>query len=68
MKFNTRNAYYLRVSENTILPLYVSLPPALRSEGSYSKSVVLQLYLDEQHVDWMSERVLQHVLADLRPL
>ncbi|EKM59196.1 uncharacterized protein PHACADRAFT_191517 [Phanerochaete carnosa HHB-10118-sp] len=48
MKFNTRNAYYLRVSENTVLPLY--------------------LYLDEQHVEWMSERVLQHVLADLRPL
>ncbi|GJE84178.1 hypothetical protein PsYK624_002540 [Phanerochaete sordida] len=48
MRFNTRNAYYLRVSENTVLPLY--------------------LYLDEQHVEWMSERVLQHVLADLRPL
>ncbi|KAI0796729.1 hypothetical protein C8Q75DRAFT_208291 [Abortiporus biennis] len=28
----------------------------------------LYLYLDEQHVDWMSEQVLQHVLADLRPL
>ncbi|KAJ3540563.1 hypothetical protein NM688_g6208 [Phlebia brevispora] len=28
----------------------------------------LYLYLDEQHIDWMSERVLQHVLADLRPL
>ncbi|PIL37085.1 MFS general substrate transporter [Ganoderma sinense ZZ0214-1] len=28
----------------------------------------LYLYLDERHVDWMSERVLQHVLADLRPL
>lgn len=48
MKFATRNAYYLRVSENTVLPLY--------------------LYLDEQHIEWMSERVLQHVLADLKPL
>lgn len=27
-----------------------------------------QLYLDEQHIDWMSDVVLQHVLADLRPL
>ncbi|KAL4076080.1 hypothetical protein J3A83DRAFT_4489346 [Scleroderma citrinum] len=28
----------------------------------------LYLYLDDQHLDWMSDRVLQHVLADLRPL
>ncbi|KAI0702868.1 hypothetical protein BC835DRAFT_1410897 [Cytidiella melzeri] len=28
----------------------------------------LYLYLDDQHVTWMSERVLQHVLSDLRPL
>ncbi|KDQ64604.1 hypothetical protein JAAARDRAFT_118507 [Jaapia argillacea MUCL 33604] len=28
----------------------------------------LYLYLDERHIDWMSDRVLQHVLADLRPL
>ncbi|KAI0750751.1 hypothetical protein C8Q80DRAFT_1250317 [Daedaleopsis nitida] len=48
MRFATRNAYYLRISATTVLPLY--------------------LYLDERHVDWMSERVLQHVLADLRPL
>lgn len=26
----------------------------------------LYLYLDEQHVEWMSDRVLQHVLEDLR--
>ncbi|KAI0638115.1 hypothetical protein C8Q77DRAFT_1089428 [Trametes polyzona] len=48
MRFQTRNAYYLRISATTVIPLY--------------------LYLDERHVDWMSERVLQHVLADLRPL
>ncbi|KAI0092728.1 hypothetical protein BDY19DRAFT_502309 [Irpex rosettiformis] len=30
--------------------------------------IPLYIYLDEQHVSWMSERVLQHVLADLRPL
>ncbi|KAF8138427.1 hypothetical protein EV363DRAFT_1393879 [Boletus edulis] len=28
----------------------------------------LFLYLDERHIDWMSDVVLQHVLADLRPL
>ncbi|KAI0347231.1 hypothetical protein BDW22DRAFT_1387298 [Trametopsis cervina] len=28
----------------------------------------LYLYLDEQHLEWMSERILQHVLADMRPL
>ncbi|KIM90906.1 hypothetical protein PILCRDRAFT_1146 [Piloderma croceum F 1598] len=28
----------------------------------------LYLYLDERHLDWMSDRVLQYVLADLRPL
>jgi hypothetical protein len=27
-----------------------------------------KLYLDERHLDWMSDRVLQHVLADLRPV
>ncbi|KAF7301772.1 hypothetical protein MIND_00742800 [Mycena indigotica] len=27
----------------------------------------LYLYLDERHVSWMSETVLQHVLADLQP-
>jgi hypothetical protein len=26
-----------------------------------------QLYLDERHTEWMSDRVLQHVLEDLRP-
>ncbi|EIN10424.1 hypothetical protein PUNSTDRAFT_65319 [Punctularia strigosozonata HHB-11173 SS5] len=26
------------------------------------------LYLDERHVEWMSDRVLQRVLADLQPL
>ncbi|KAG9317419.1 hypothetical protein JVU11DRAFT_1618 [Chiua virens] len=28
----------------------------------------VKLYLDERHIDWMSDVVLQHVLADLRPL
>lgn len=46
--FSVRNAYYLRVSESSVIPLY--------------------LYLDERHVNWMSDKVLQHVLADLRPL
>lgn len=46
--FSVRNAYYLRVSASSVIPLY--------------------LYLDERHVDWMSDTVLQHVLADLRPL
>jgi hypothetical protein len=27
----------------------------------------LQVYLDSQHVDWMSDRVLRQVVADLRP-
>ncbi|KAF9247311.1 hypothetical protein BU15DRAFT_84828 [Melanogaster broomeanus] len=48
MSFRPRNAYYLRISANIVLPLY--------------------LYLDERHIDWMSDVVLQHVLADLRPL
>jgi len=48
MTFGPRNAYYLRISTNTVLPLF--------------------LYLDERHIEWMSDIVLQHVLADLRPL
>ncbi|TFY83942.1 hypothetical protein EWM64_g75 [Hericium alpestre] len=47
MPFQTRNAYYLRISASTVLPVY--------------------LYLDEQHLGWMSDQVLQYVLADLRP-
>ncbi|KAK0468205.1 uncharacterized protein EV420DRAFT_1743126 [Desarmillaria tabescens] len=27
----------------------------------------LYLYLDDRHLDWMSDRILQHVLEDLRP-
>ncbi|EIW82102.1 hypothetical protein CONPUDRAFT_164749 [Coniophora puteana RWD-64-598 SS2] len=48
MPFRSRNAYYLRVSKTTLVPLY--------------------LYLDEKHTEWMSDIILQHVLADLRPL
>ncbi|KAF8914009.1 hypothetical protein CPB84DRAFT_44079 [Gymnopilus junonius] len=35
-----------------------------------SKRVVLPVYvyLDERHVNWMSDKILQHVLADLRPI
>ncbi|KAF4601044.1 hypothetical protein EYR38_005693 [Pleurotus pulmonarius] len=47
MPFHARNAYYLRISQKHVLPLYV--------------------YLDERHLDWMSDLVLQHVVADLRP-
>ncbi|KAJ3568608.1 hypothetical protein NP233_g5601 [Leucocoprinus birnbaumii] len=47
MSFKTRNLYYLRISEHSVLPIY--------------------LYLDERHLDWMSDQVLQHVLSDLRP-
>ncbi|KXN86425.1 hypothetical protein AN958_10287 [Leucoagaricus sp. SymC.cos] len=47
MSFKTRNLYYLRISVQSVLPVY--------------------LYLDERHLDWMSDQVLQHVLSDLRP-
>ncbi|KAF5363927.1 hypothetical protein D9756_000477 [Leucocoprinus leucothites] len=47
MGFKARNLYYLRIAEQTVLPVY--------------------LYLDERHLDWMSDQVLQHVLSDLRP-
>ncbi|OXG37661.1 hypothetical protein C359_05038 [Cryptococcus neoformans Bt120] len=46
MTFSTRNAYYLRVSNYRVIPLF--------------------LYLDERHVDWMSDRVLQLVIASLQ--
>ncbi|KAH9482566.1 hypothetical protein JR316_0004666 [Psilocybe cubensis] len=47
MSYSTRNSFYLRISKNIVLPIYV--------------------YLDERHVNWMSDTVLQHVLSDLRP-
>lgn len=33
------------------------------SEGPHH----LQVYLDSQHVDWMSDQILRRVIADLRP-
>ncbi|KAF8974454.1 hypothetical protein BDZ97DRAFT_24566 [Flammula alnicola] len=45
--YSTRNSFYLRISKNIVLPIYI--------------------YLDERHVNWMSDKVLQHVLSDLRP-
>lgn len=47
MNYSVRNPFYLRISKNTVLPIYV--------------------YLDERHVHWMSDTILQHVLSDLRP-
>ncbi|ODN77894.1 hypothetical protein L202_05001 [Cryptococcus amylolentus CBS 6039] len=44
--FSTRNAFYLRVSNYRIIPLF--------------------LYLDERHVNWMTDRVLQLVIAGLQ--
>ncbi|KAL7424798.1 hypothetical protein Q5752_000482 [Cryptotrichosporon argae] len=46
MRFSTRNAFYLRVSNYRVVPLF--------------------LYLDERHVDWMSDRVLQLVIGELQ--
>ncbi|KAI0269108.1 hypothetical protein BC834DRAFT_864789 [Gloeopeniophorella convolvens] len=34
---------------------------------SASSVLPLYVYLDNQHVDWMTDRVLQQVVADLRP-
>ncbi|WVQ85095.1 hypothetical protein IAT38_007259 [Cryptococcus sp. DSM 104549] len=47
MPFSTRNAFYLRVSNYRVIPLF--------------------LYLDERHVDWMTDPVLQLVIASLQP-
>jgi len=34
---------------------------------SSSKIIPLYVYLDSQHVDWMSDQILRKVVADLRP-
>ncbi|KAL0949430.1 hypothetical protein HGRIS_009490 [Hohenbuehelia grisea] len=34
---------------------------------SESNVLPFYLYLDDRHLDWMSDRILQHVIADLRP-
>ncbi|CCM03158.1 uncharacterized protein FIBRA_05280 [Fibroporia radiculosa] len=67
MRFGPRNTYYLRISEHTILPLYVRLSLLTFSPLGTYELYPGKLYLDERHIDWMSERVLQHVLEDLRP-
>lgn len=66
MPFLTRNRYYLRVSSSKTIPLYVGfvfVPRLSVSEGLHD----LQVYLDSQHVDWMSDQILRKVVADLRP-
>lgn len=66
MAFHTRNAYYLRVSSNNVLPLYVS--DSMDDQQNATLMAHAQLYLDERHLEWMSDKVLQHVLADIRPV
>jgi hypothetical protein len=63
MPFRARNPYYLRISKNNVLPLYVSSTNVNGVHAIHS----YKLYLDDRHLDWMSDRVLQHVLEDLRP-
>lgn len=38
----------------------------LNTRTAYGGPSTAKLYLDEKHVEWMSDRVLQHVLEDLR--
>ncbi|PFH52822.1 hypothetical protein AMATHDRAFT_1865 [Amanita thiersii Skay4041] len=47
MAYKGRNVYYLRLSRDSVIPLYV--------------------FLDDRHVDWMSDAILQKVLSDLHP-
>ncbi|KAG5725001.1 hypothetical protein E4T56_gene12468 [Termitomyces sp. T112] len=47
------------------MPFQVRNPYYLRI--SEKNVLPLYLYLDERHLDWMSDVILQHVLADLRP-
>ncbi|KAF9268080.1 hypothetical protein L218DRAFT_594305 [Marasmius fiardii PR-910] len=47
------------------MPFRVRNPYYLRISASCVLPVFL--YLDERHLDWMSDRILQHVLEDLRP-
>ncbi|KLO18086.1 hypothetical protein SCHPADRAFT_820406 [Schizopora paradoxa] len=35
---------------------------------SATNVIPLYLYLDERHIEWMTDRTLQHVISDLRPL
>lgn len=55
-------------SQRPPFSLYMYVIGNRSSHRLHTELLVSQLYLDEQHVEWMSERVLQHVLADLRPL
>src|SRR5258705_13808164 len=64
MPFTTRNPFYLRISNSTVLPTYVS--GVLVHQSFYSVKHC-QIYLDDRHVQWMSDTVLQFVLSDLRP-
>jgi len=52
-----------KLSDTSVCKLRTLAHDATRSNDHYR-----QLYLDERHVDWMSDRILQHVLVDLRPL
>ena len=57
----------LRARRAPPLRAYVSLRTRTRTHPS-PRLIYGQLYLDERHLEWMSDRVLQYVLLDLRPL
>lgn len=56
------SAHIHECCSSTIREFFFNLPGRQPDQG------IVQLYLDERHIDWMSDVVLQHVLADLRPL
>ena len=62
MSFSTRNAYYLRVSNYRVIPLFLYLD---ERHVSYS-SITWRIARTDNQVDWMTDRVLQLVIGSLQ--
>jgi len=66
MRFSTRNAFYLRASDRRIVPLFLYL-----DERHVSCTPILMLHADARselmlQTDWMTDHVLQLVIAQMQ--
>lgn len=68
--YSKRSSMHLKATDTcthaTLSDMKFSTRNAFYLRASNYRIVPLFLYLDERHVDWMSERVLQLVIADLK--
>ena len=60
---NTQFLLSANIQDNSLANICMCPVPAT----TLPNEPIWQVYLDERHVNWMTDAVLQHVLSDLRP-